>query len=625
MTALRRLTAAVASLLVLAACGDDEGSNNPAIGVLLNPGSINVDVGGNGTALATISRTGGYNSTVSLSAVNVPTGITVGFNPQNITIGAFRSTVEVAVANTVVPGTYQVTVRASGVDVAESTDVLELVVLSGTAGRFSLAANPASIAVTSGAAAVTSTISIGYEAPFTGPVALTVSGMPTGMTATLAPEATSAGSSVLTVQATAGTATGTFPLTVRGTGSGVADQTTVVNATVSGGGGTFSVTLTFCSADAPVWAARQDGTGNWERVNPTTGSSYTFTFTQGRGGIAVVDTVGTGTELQVLYATTADFGNIADVLSFGGCGFKTINGSVAGPFTATDIATVSMAYSSAFLVGPNATYQLTDVPDGPQDVVAARASIASGSPVTNSIIVRRLVDSTHGAFLPVFDFDGSEAVAPATAQVTVASMGALDTVAIQSVYNGNRGSAFGIVALLEYLNGDGAVTYASVPVNLLGAGDIQLLQATGNAAGVPGNVRMAGVYFRSASNRTLTLGPVLGTPTVTTVATTPYVRPRVQLTTQPEYNRQVNTIFEQGSLNRTVSLLATGAYFGTPTSWDVTVPDFSGLPGWNNAWGLADATATTWSTTATGGVTPFLDSGIADGSVTRSAALEGNL
>jgi len=615
---------AVASLAMLMACGDDEGSNNPAIGVLLNPGSINVDVGGNGSALATISRTGGYNSTVSLSAVNVPTGITVGFNPQNVSIGASTSTVEVAVANSVAPGTYQVTVRASGVDVAESTDVLELVVLSGTAGRFSLAANPASIAVTSGAAAVTSTINIGYEAPFAGPVALTVTGMPTGMTASLAPEATSAGSSVLTVQASASTATGTFPLTVRGTGSGVADQTTVVNATVSGGGGTFSVTLTFCSADAPVWAARQDGTGNWERVTPTTGSSYTFTFTQGRGGIAVVDTVGTGTELQVLYATTADFGNIADVLSFGGCGFKTLNGTVAnvGP---TDIATVSLAYSSAFLTGGNSVYQLTDVPDGPQDLVAARASMASGSPVTNSIIVRRLVDSTHGANIPLLDFNSSEAVAPATAQVTVANMGALDTVAIQSVYNGNRGSAFGIVALLQYLNGDGAVNYASVPVDLLGAGDIQLLQATGNAAGVPGNVRMAGVYFRSASNRTLTLGPVLGTPTVTTVATTPYVRPRVQLTTQSEYNRQVNTIFEQGSLNRTVSLLATGAYFGTPTSWDVTVPDFTGVPGWNNAWGLADATATTWSTTATGGVTPFLDSGIADGSVTRSAALEGNL
>lgn len=621
-----RLTSALACLFLLAGCGDDDSPSNPTIGVTVSPGSVNVDVGGSGTTVATISRTGGYNSSVSLTASGMPTGMTIGFNPQGVPIGIVASTVEIAVANTVAPGTYPVTVTVTGINVSDASDEFNVVVLDGAAGGFSLAGNPASVAATVGGAAATATIDIGYTAPFAGPVALTVSGMPSGMTASVSPASTSGNASTLTVQAGSGTATGTYALTVRGTGTGVADRTTVVNVTVSGGGGSFTATVNFCSADAPVWAARQDGSGAWERVLPSSGNTYNFTFTQGRGGIALVDTVGPGTELTVLYATTADFGNIADVLSFGGCAVKTFNGVVAG-LGATDIATVSVAYSSAMLLGSvSSIYQLTGVPDGPQDLIAARASMASGSPVTNSVIVRRLMDSTNNATLPLIDFNGAEAEAPATANVTVTGMGGLDTVAIQSVYNGNRGSAFGVVALLqEYMATSGAVPYAAVPVTLLGMGDIQLLQAAGNAAGVPGNIRTSGVYFRSAANQTLALGPVLNTPTITSAATAPYLRLQVQLATQSEYSRQVSAVFDQDALNRNVTMTATGAYFGSPTTWDLTIPDFSGLAGWNNAWGLQDGGATTYGVTATGGVTPFLDTSIGDGSTARSATLQDDL
>lgn len=623
-----RMAGAVAGLLLLVACGDDDSSGNPAIGVSVNPGSINVEVGGSGSATATVSRSGGFNGSVSLTVGGAPAGMTVGFNPQSLPTASTTSTVEIAVANTVAPGTYTLTITATGVNVADASDELTVVVITTAAGGFSLSADPASLGATVGGAALASTINIARTAPFAGAVALTVSGMPANMTATLNPTSATGTSATLTVQAGTGTATGTYPLTVRGTAPGVADKTAIVNVTVSGGGGTFTITFNFCTVDAPVWAARQDGDGAWARVLPMAGSSttYQFSFTQGRGGIALVDTVGAGTEVRVLYGTTADFGNIADVASFGACGIKTLNGVVAN-VGATDIATVSLGYGSAFITGAlGSTFQLTNVADGPQDLVAARASVASGTPVTNSIILRRLVDSSNNANLPVLDFNSLEAVPPATAQVSVTGMGSLDTMSIQSVFNGNRGSAFGIVALLEeYLASSGLVNYASVPVTLLGSGDIQLLQASGNAAGVPTNRRTIGVYFRTAANRTLALGPVLTAPTMTKAATAPYVRPRVQVGVQSQYSRILDANYAQPGLNRSVTLSATGAYFGSPTTWDLTMPDFSALGGWNNAWGLQDGTTINWTANATGGATTFLDTSITDGSTTQSAALDGTL
>jgi hypothetical protein len=118
---------------------------------------------------------------------------------------------------------------------------------------------------------------------------------------------------------------------------------------------------------------------------------------------------------------------------------------------------------------------------------------------------------------------------------------------------------------------------------------------------------------------------VLSTPTVTKAATAPYVRPRIQLPVQAQYGRWLDTRFSQDGLNRSVSLDATGAYFGAPATWDVTMPDFTGVTGWNNAWGLQDGTAIDWAATALGGVTPFLDAGITDGSSSVSATQEGAL
>ncbi|HJZ72214.1 MAG TPA: hypothetical protein VKE51_10765, partial [Vicinamibacterales bacterium] len=89
---------------------------------------------------------------------------------------------------------------------------------------FALSASPATLTLAAGATG-TSTVTVTPTGGFAGSVALTVSGVPGGASATLAPPSTTS-TSVLTVDA--GTASpGTYPLTVTGTSGALTHMTTL--------------------------------------------------------------------------------------------------------------------------------------------------------------------------------------------------------------------------------------------------------------------------------------------------------------------------------------------------------------------------------------------------------------
>ncbi|MEU8518286.1 M4 family metallopeptidase [Streptomyces sp. NBC_01216] len=84
---------------------------------------------------------------------------------------------------------------------------------------FSLALNPSSGSVQAGAS-VTSTVNTSTTGGSAQTVQLSASGAPSGVTVSFSPSSvTSGGSSTMTVQVAGGTANGTYPLTVTGTGS----------------------------------------------------------------------------------------------------------------------------------------------------------------------------------------------------------------------------------------------------------------------------------------------------------------------------------------------------------------------------------------------------------------------
>ncbi|MER7342370.1 M28 family peptidase [Streptomyces sp. NPDC000075] len=103
------------------------------------------------------------------------------------------------------------------------------------ASDFSVATSPAAGTAAPGSS-VTSTVNTTTVSGSPQTVALTVSGAPAGVTATLSPSSVQSGqSATLTVQVAAGTAPGTATLTV--TGTGTTTHSTTYTLTVSGGGG----------------------------------------------------------------------------------------------------------------------------------------------------------------------------------------------------------------------------------------------------------------------------------------------------------------------------------------------------------------------------------------------------
>ncbi len=110
-----------------------------------------------------------------------------------------------------------------------------------TGNAFSLTSNPTSAAVNPGSSA-TATVSTAVTSGSAQTVALTASGLPSGVTASFSPSSvTAGGSSTLTLATTAAAAPGTYSITITGTGAS-ATRTATFSLTVNGAGGTCSGT-----------------------------------------------------------------------------------------------------------------------------------------------------------------------------------------------------------------------------------------------------------------------------------------------------------------------------------------------------------------------------------------------
>jgi hypothetical protein len=112
--------------------------------------------------------------------------------------------------------------------------VLDIVFNPGTSPDFALSASPASLSVTQGSSA-TSTISTSVSNGFNSLVAFSISGLPSGVTASFSPASIAApgsGSSTLSFTASSTATTGTFNTTVNATGGGIT-HTSVIPVTVN--------------------------------------------------------------------------------------------------------------------------------------------------------------------------------------------------------------------------------------------------------------------------------------------------------------------------------------------------------------------------------------------------------
>ena len=440
---------------------------------------------------------------------------------------------------------------------------------------------------------------------FTGAVTLSLAGAPGGVTSSFSPAAPTGTSSTLTVNVGGAVTPGVYHLTINGTGS-AGNRSTPLTLTV-GTAGSGNVTVDFSScpvADRAVWVAAQNGGGPWTRLSGV-GDVYNFTIGSGGGGVAYV-TLGAGdaAAITVQYMTQAEFTTGTRVQCPPPATGKTINGSVAGT-ALTDAANVSLGGQSAMASFGVTTFQLSDVPDGNQDLVAYRRSFI-GDP--ESAIIRRSQNIADNGTIATLDFGGVEAFAPATATITLSGLLGGEHVNQSMSYQVNANC----VTAALYGGGTGGATFTASGIpsgQQLGTDfhGLTVLASLGNHA------RVITQYNHSLVARTITLGAVMPAPTISTLAG-PYKRLQAVYTLPTDYEGSTSFGYTDGA-NKSVNISATFGYLGG-TSTTLALADYSALSGWDNNWPPATGGTADWTLFAT---SAFLTSLCTEGATFKTA------
>src|SRR5580658_9926239 len=200
-----------------------------AFTISASPAAVSVVQGSTATSTITAIVSGGFDSAIALTAAGQPAGVTVSFNPTPIGApGSGASIMTIVVAPTTVAGTYTISVMGTGGGIT-NTATVSLTVTAPTAGGFTLSVSPTSGSLprdSSGYAVVTTSVSAGFASAIT----LSATGQPTGVTVKFSPVSISApgsGTSDMTLSVSRRAATGTYPITITGTGGGIT-QTTIL-------------------------------------------------------------------------------------------------------------------------------------------------------------------------------------------------------------------------------------------------------------------------------------------------------------------------------------------------------------------------------------------------------------
>ena len=338
-------------------------------------------------------------------------------------------------------------------------------------------------------------------------------------------------------------------------------------------------TVTFTMCDPAHWVAYQDGDGPWI-VLGTGNGIHTVPITT-RLGLARARFQDESSVLVVDYLTSEQAASalkcpVSDEVSSGGMGV--ISGSIAG-LTNGRWAYVIFNGNGAFVPAGATGWQLEAHPASGLLAALRYDSVGAGGAVAaRSVILRRDRSFSAGATVPLLDFDSNEAFEPHVSTISYTGPRAYANVWFLS----GRGEYFlSSVPAGPLVDGDipRTASIRSMPAVRQADGEINLLNLSTNVAG---EHRVVQYYFVQGSDRTLDLGPVLATPTFTTVVSAPSRRVRVDLPSQIAYGGAMAVEMAQLTATRStrVTLTATREYFGiTPTVWSLTVPDLTGLAG----------------------------------------------
>ena len=402
----------------------------------------------------------------------------------------------------------------------------------------------------------------------------------------------------------------------------------VAPPSVGPGGDPSTVDVLFCAAEAPRWIAFQDGEGAWTPATPIIDGRhaiYRHTFAANHAGMVIGQRFSIGlTTLNVTYGTPTELAAFGNTFP-GDCNQSTpkaILGTIAG-LDDDHVATINGGFSSAFIFASDHSFVLGDLTDEPQTILATLTNRASDQPILEKLIVRRTPALPDSATIPVIDFGSDEAFAPAVANVTIEGLAAEGAQTLTKLVTANSQS---IISFLS--NSTTAVTrsYNAIPESKLGPDDLQALIVSGHTTPEL-TIRSATVFFRAPVNQTIALGPAVPPPAISVITRTPALRLRTVLPPQTVYDRFTSMVFQQGA-GTIVSVGMTTQYANLSNrGYDLSIPDFSGVAGFDPQWALRDGVPGDifWTATRIGGTLGLGASSLApaNGSFSRSGTRNG--
>ncbi len=601
MTGSQRL-AALLLVTTAGGCGGATPPNPPppppagVISIAPSTGNASVQQGASAAITVLVLRAGGFTGAVTVSVEGLPAGVTAPQSNETTAGGQTTVTITFTAATSAIPGKTTLTLRAKGSGVVDATTGLDLTITAAPVPTYELTATGSPVSVPQGGNGQV-TVTLARSGGFAASVALTIEGAPAGLSASFNPAATTGTTATLTIVAAAGLASGTYTLTIRGTAAGQPDKITTVQVLVTAVTASGNAVFDFSQCPTPyvVWAAFRDGNGPWTRVTPTA-KVFRFTINSPLATFAYVIQQNSPSTTTVEFMTRAEISAAPFVF----CpslpiNTKVVSGVVNG-LTGSPAVFLNLGGSFAMASALFPTYNLVGVPNGDRDLVAYRLG---GIPsAADRITVRRDLNIPTGGTVAPINFAAADSTRPAPATLTISGL-----------------AGEGILETLSYLTRascDPATLYQTgqtspshlifgVPPALQRPDDYHMIRI---AAATATTSRTVQESFHAITNRTVTLGNLLGSPAVTVLPGN-YKRLQATFGFPLEYTRSATLRYIQTSgtpsgAPRIVLVTATPGSIGSTTAV-IAMPDFAGVVGWTDAWAPMPAAATPWSITGNGG------------------------
>jgi len=623
MTLLRTIAAALLS--TISACGGSTDGNtappggnnggnnggNQAAGftIAASANALTVTRGASGTIVITVTRTGGFTGPVSLQPTGMPAGVAAVFSSPSVSSGQTTSTLTVTANASAAAGTATIAIVANGANVANQSLSLKLTVTAPAAtGQFTMSLSVSSfLALPPTNIPSPPVLTIARNSGFTGPVAVTATGLPAGLIVATTPTSIT-GNTASVLILNAGLANGTYPITLRGTGGG-GEQTLTFNVVVappSAG----AITWRFCDGGTrspQYFFAVKDGAGPWTRVVPN-GSSFSFSIAAPTAQVALVtpDSGGFRTTIYDYTAQEITARAASECANYPGVSTRQVTGQVAG-LAANELSITSMATWQQSTLGPG-SYTMLNLPAGPIDLVSIRGFVnANPDFVMTRALIRRGLDPATGAPNTPIDLGAAESFVTASSTWNFGNTNG-ESFSVSEHFTTAGGTAGLLMPIPGIDHTTTTRTLGAIPAAETIAGDLHQVVATIQTNGtITRATRQIIAYARSLSDRTVNFGPALPAPTVTALAGAPAARLRAQGTLPAEYAAGVSFDMTQTANARFATIHATRGFIGAGTTYDLQMPDLTAAVGWDTNFALRAGAATNYWVSGGGPVLDFGD------------------